>query len=178
MKIGEVLELTKEKRLSEIAKEYLTIGEKPAREALKNAGCYSISGKKGWHFDGDKEVLNKSIYEFSNVSSKQTKNVNSKEQTNESDNVLLDEKTKEPINVTIDEIINENNNELTNEKAEAKNTTEQPNNETTEEQKITRKRVSFDLDVALMKQIKIKSVMDERNLYELVEEALQDYLNK
>ena len=170
MNIGEVLELTKEKRLSEIAKEHLTIGEKPAREALKKAGCYSLSGKKGWFFDGDNEVLNKSIYDFTNVTTKQQKN--------EGDNVLRDKTTKEPINVTIDEIINETTNETTNKKAEAQNRTEQRNNETTEEQKIVRKRVSFDLDVSLMKQLKIKSVMDERNLYELVEDALQDYLNK
>ncbi|MGE6403342.1 hypothetical protein [Bacillus cereus] len=64
MKIGEIIELTKTERLSKIAKERLSISEKPTRDALKLAGCYAISGKKGWFFDGDESVLEQSIYEF------------------------------------------------------------------------------------------------------------------
>ncbi|HDR7839259.1 TPA: hypothetical protein QCY33_005586 [Bacillus toyonensis] len=50
--------------MSEIAKENLEIGEKKAVEGLKKAGCYNISGKRGWHFDGDEKVLQQSIYDF------------------------------------------------------------------------------------------------------------------
>ncbi|MBJ8073613.1 MULTISPECIES: hypothetical protein [Bacillus] len=64
MKIKDILELTKTKRVSEIAKESLEIGEKKAVEGLKKAGCYNISGKRGWHFDGDESVLEQSIYDF------------------------------------------------------------------------------------------------------------------
>lgn len=64
MKIKELLELTKESTLATIAKEQLTVGEKKAREALKNAGCYNMSGKKGWFFDGEQEVLEESIYNY------------------------------------------------------------------------------------------------------------------
>jgi len=64
MKIGEIIDLTKTERLSKIAKERLSISEKPTRDALKMAGCYAISGKKGWFFDGDESVLEQSIYDY------------------------------------------------------------------------------------------------------------------
>ena len=41
-----------------------------------------------------------------------------------------------------------------------------------------RKRTSFDLDTQLIKQLKIKAVMDDRNVYEIVEQAIKEYLNK
>lgn len=67
MKIGEILELTKTEALPKIAKEHLSIGESKAREALKKAGCFNISGKRGWFYDdtkGDGTVLELSIYDF------------------------------------------------------------------------------------------------------------------
>ena len=130
MKIRDILALTQEKRLSEIAKEDLNIGEKPAREALKNAGCYSQSGKKGWYFDGDEEILDKEIYEFikskpkANVRTNKTKNLKSNETKNE------------------------------------------------------RKRASFDLDAELLKQLKIRAVIEDKNIYELVEQAIKEFLAK
>lgn len=41
---------------------------------------------------------------------------------------------------------------------------------------IIRKRTSFDLDVNLIKQLKIKAVMDDRNVYEIVEQAIREHL--
>lgn len=64
MKVRELLELTQTKKLADIAKERLDFGEKKAVEVLKEAGCYHISGKRGWHFDGDEAVLERSIYSF------------------------------------------------------------------------------------------------------------------
>lgn len=64
MKIKEILELTQTMRVSEIAKEFLEVGEKKAVEGLKKAGCYNTSGKRGWYFDGDESVLEQSIYDF------------------------------------------------------------------------------------------------------------------
>lgn len=128
MEIKEILELTKEKRISEIAKEFLEIGEKPAREALRKAGCYTISGKKGWFFEGDEETLNKSIYDFHEGKVKPKL-----QETHVTNNVVPG---------------------------------------------IIRKRFSVDLDIELIKQMKIKSVLMDRNLYELVEEALKDFLKK
>lgn len=138
MKIGQILKLTQEKRLSEIAKEHLSIGEKPTREALKNAGCYPIAGKKGWYFDGDEEILDKEIYEFTKI--KPTANVRTKVDKNEG--------SKEEMNLKI------------------------------EHQKNERKRASFDLDADLLKQIKIKAVVEDKNIYELVEQAIKEFLLK
>ncbi|OSX87040.1 hypothetical protein BTJ45_05278 [Bacillus mycoides] len=66
MKIGEIIELTKTIRLSEIAKESLEIGEKKAVEGLRKAGCTFTSGKSGWYLaEGmDESVLEQSIYDF------------------------------------------------------------------------------------------------------------------
>lgn len=67
MNVGEILELSQHETIANIAKNHLTIGEKPTRLALKAAGCYSITGKKGWYLDesADTRNLELSIYEFS-----------------------------------------------------------------------------------------------------------------
>lgn len=64
MKIKEVLEWTMKEQLQEIAKNRLKIGRNTARDALKAAGCYAVSGRKGWYYEGDPAVLEKSIYDF------------------------------------------------------------------------------------------------------------------
>lgn len=64
MKIGEIIELTESKSLADIAKENLSIGKDKARLALKEAGCYSKNGVKGWFYDGEESVLEQSIYDF------------------------------------------------------------------------------------------------------------------
>lgn len=141
MKIRGVLELTQKMALSEVAKQYLNFGEKPAREALKNASCESVRGKRGWIFVGEDEtILEKEIYEFSTV--KATANGRSKEAKNE---ITKDEKK-------------ETNKEETNE--------------------VSRKRASFDIDKKLFSELKIESIKEERNLYELVEDAIRMYLKK
>ena len=77
MKIKEILELTQTMRVSEIAKEFLEVGEKKAVEGLKKAGCYNTSGKRGWYFDGDESVLEQSIYDFVAPTKGKTKAVKS-----------------------------------------------------------------------------------------------------
>ncbi|MED4464749.1 hypothetical protein [Metabacillus fastidiosus] len=77
MKIRELLELTRIMPLATIAKERLSIGEKPTREALKKAGCYAISGKRGWFYDGAESVLEQSIYDYSSSSKRKAKAKNS-----------------------------------------------------------------------------------------------------
>ncbi|MGE7718603.1 hypothetical protein, partial [Priestia megaterium] len=155
MKIGEFLELTKVKNLATIAKEDLSIGEKFTRLALANAGCYSISGKRGWYFDGDPEVLEKSIYDFVEVKAKT--NAKPKEQKSKRTKKINVKKTNDSKNKSSKTTINEKINE---------------------EKKVERKRFSFDLDVELAKELKIKAVMEEKNLYELVEEAIRESLTK
>lgn len=134
MLISEVLELVKEKPLAQVAKEHLTIGEKPARLAMQRAGCYSIVGQAGWFLDESEnpDNLNKSIYDFA-------------DQVKREEAAML--------------------------KAAA-------NLETfTETIYIPRKRHSFDLDVRIVKELKMYCVREDKNLYEVVESALQAYLD-
>jgi hypothetical protein len=47
-----------------------------------------------------------------------------------------------------------------------------------EETKVERKRVSFDLRTDLHKELKMQSLVQEKNIYILIEEALEKYLNE
>lgn len=46
-----------------------------------------------------------------------------------------------------------------------------------EGKKIERKRVSFDLRTDLHKKLKMQALLQEENIYILIEEALEEYLN-
>jgi hypothetical protein len=47
-----------------------------------------------------------------------------------------------------------------------------------EEKKVERKRVSFDLRTDIHKELKMQSLIQEKNIYILIEEALEKYLNE
>ncbi|OQR53432.1 hypothetical protein [Bacillus sp. CDB3] len=159
MKIKEILELTKTKRLSEIAKESLEIGEKKAVEGLKKADCYNISGKRGWQFDGDESVLEQSIYDFvPRTKGKAKANVSTKEPTLQPSNTV---KAIEEIKKGKDEVAP---------------TKEETNVRTLERKSVIRKRSSFDIDVELMKELKIQAVIHDKNIYEIVETAIRKEL--
>lgn len=136
MKIREVLELSQQKTIAQIAKEELTIGEKLARQALREAGCFSVVGQPGWNFDKtyNAENLDKSIYKFA-------------------------------------DLVKQNHSEELRQAA---------NVETFQQNSIMvpRKRHSFDLDVRLMKQLKLKCVQEDLTLYEAVENAIRLYLKE
>jgi hypothetical protein len=55
---------------------------------------------------------------------------------------------------------------------------EENNQERKEERKVERKRVSFDLRTDLHKELKMQSILKEKNIYLLIEEALEKYLNE
>ncbi len=135
MNISELIELTQTKTIAEIAKEYLTIGEKPAREALKQAGCYTIVGQAGWFFDESEnpDNLEKSIYEFADQVKHQREGV-----------------LKAMANLG------------TNDDSEF----------------VPRKRHSFDLDVRLVKELKLHCVREDKTLYEVVESAIREYMER
>lgn len=145
MKIKEILELTKTKPIAEIAKEHLTIGEKPARAALKRAGCYSIVGQPGWFLDEteNESNLERSIYEIAH-------------------------ELKEERSIILKEKANVGSNELTSVQKTA----------VYDADPIYRKRHSFDLDVALVKELKVHCVKSDITLYEAVEDAIRTYLNE
>lgn len=147
MKIGEILELTKTMKLSEIAKQYLEVGEKKATEGMKNAGCYSINGKRGWFYDGDPAVLEQSIYDYTTVTFFTKPKANKSNKSN---------KTTKPATTEIPA------KERDNEKPKST---------------AIRKRMSFDLDTELMKELKIQGIRDDVPLYVMVEKAIRQYLN-
>lgn len=160
MKIKDILQLSMTQTMATIAKERLTIGEKPLRSALKAVGCEHQNGKKGWQYNGDDpKVLEQSIYSFV-----QTKAKAANQPTNERNNESMNEQTKELSNQrtslpTIEPI-------------------NQPSNEPTNEQThIVRKRASFDLDVNLLKELKIFAIRADKNVYEVVEQAIREHLS-
>ena len=178
MKIKEILELTQSEPLNKIAKEKLTIGEKPTREALKKAGCFNQSGKRGWFFDGDESVLEQSIYDFS-----PPKKINRtgivKPKANVSTNVTNERKketTKEQVNLTTNEQTNQRLNVSAKDQIKQANKQIAPTLEQTNEKTIVRKRSSFDIDVELMKELKIKAILHDKNVYEIVETAIRNHL--
>jgi hypothetical protein len=55
----------------------------------------------------------------------------------------------------------------------------QENNETRKEgKKVERKRVSFDLRTDLHKELKMQALLQDKNIYILIEEALEKYLSE
>lgn len=109
MLVGELMELTFKEPLNKIAKERLSIGERAARDALKAAGCYNVSGKRGWYYEGDPAVLEQSIYDFS--PNKQTKkpkqkdvNINVTKNDNEHVNVQENIPANNNVNIPVNMI--------------------------------------------------------------------------
>ncbi|WP_050582950.1 hypothetical protein [Geobacillus thermopakistaniensis] len=47
-----------------------------------------------------------------------------------------------------------------------------------EDKKVERKRVSFDIRTDLHKELKMQSILQEKNIYLLIEEAVEKYLNE
>ena len=58
-------------------------------------------------------------------------------------------------------------------KVQTNEPTKEPTNEPTN---VQRKRASFDLDVNLLKQLKVEAALNDENIYEIVERALRMYL--
>jgi hypothetical protein len=56
--------------------------------------------------------------------------------------------------------------------------TDQQNKAPEKNKKAERKRVSFDLRIDLHKELKMQALIQERNIYNLIEEALEMYLTK
>jgi len=52
------------------------------------------------------------------------------------------------------------------------------NEERKERRKLERKRVSFDLRTDLHKELKLQAILQEKNIYILIEEALERYLKE
>lgn len=151
MKVKELLELTQTMNINQIAKDHLKIGEKPTRQALKNAGCINQNGKKGWIFNGKPEDLEKEIYEFSTL--KKVGKIKGNNEKKEKSNIKM------------------NNSENTEK-------TETIKKELPKNRNIKRSSTSFTLNNELVKSLKIQAIKEEKHIYEIVEIAIEDYLKK
>jgi len=154
MKIREILErLGTTENIATLAKTHLTIGEKGLRDTLKSIGCTNQAGKKGWIYTGENpEVLEKSIYEFA-PTAKYRRNERTKENTGELKKIPTNERNHDTI------------------KEQAEKTTKEKGNK-------MRKRASFDIENELLKELKIYAIREEKNVYEVVENAIRTYLNE
>lgn len=177
MKIREIIELSKTDSLAKIAKEHLNVGKEKAREGLKLAGCYSKNGVKGWFFEGDESVLDQSIYDFVSTTrkAKPSPNVSNKKNISKKSNVSK-ESAKVEITQTKKQVAPTIENFNTNVKDNT-NVDFDTNVGTDINTDVNRKRASFDLDVELVKQLKVQAVLQDKNLYEMVEIAIREYLN-
>jgi hypothetical protein len=180
MKIGEILELVKTDKIADIAKrEDVHLSEKPLRIALKSAGYeFRNSGQKGWYFIGEGDessVLEQSIYEYSKA--KAEANVSTNKPKKDSANVVTNESVQRS-NVPAKEEIKQANEQVAPTKERNAPTKERTNVRTNERTNVVRKRSSFDLDVDLLKELKIQAVMHDKNVYEMVENAIRKYLEE
>lgn len=171
--IGDILKALKQgKQLADIGKE-LTIGKEKLSKALKEAG-YTFSRRTGWTFAGTGEApLNQAYTDFvessrGSVTHAQKEVVATTENIKASNNQRTNVRTNERTNVGSKVGLNEQTKERKNE----------PSNELTKEptnvgNKVVRKRSSFDIDVELMKDLKIQAVIHGKNVYEIVENAIR-----
>jgi len=164
MLIKDILEKSYETKMDDIAKE-LPVGEKRVRDILKAIDCKPNGvGKKGWSYIGaDPSVLDKDFTDFIPHTAVKTQKERKKKTSNN--------EIKEPLKPVKNDIMISEQPIKTEIIEPSKNEINQPSN-------VTRKRTSFDLDTNLLKQLKLRAVMEERNLYELVEEAIKEYLKK
>lgn len=73
----------------------------------------------------------------------------------------------------------ERNHEGTNERHYVSTMTNEPTLERRNEgTNIVRKRASFDIDVNLLKELKVQAVLRDKNVYEMVEQAIRQYLSE
>ncbi|HES8073955.1 TPA: hypothetical protein VPA43_001798 [Streptococcus pyogenes] len=155
MKIKEILDAIKQgKTLAEIGKD-IGVGKEKLSASLKNAG-YSFNRKDGWFFSGQGEQpVDKDYTEF--IKGVKKANVSTKEPKNQRSNKDSNIPAKEEIKQANEQVA--------------------PTLETTKERSnVVRKRSSFDLDVELMKELKIQAVIHDKNIYEMVETAIRQYL--
>jgi hypothetical protein len=163
MKIKEVVEALKEKGVSveKLADGIEGISQKGFKTAFIGAGYQYDKSKRMWFYAGEgaeEEVLEKDIFDF--VPANKRTNKRNNKGTNESKQV--------------NEIVNK---ESTNQQKKQSSNNEK-NVTTKEPLNITRKRYSFDLDSELMKKLKVHSVLQDVNIYELVEQAIKTLLKK
>ncbi|MES9757736.1 hypothetical protein ABWK29_14810 [Priestia megaterium] len=173
MKIKEIIELTQNKKLAEVAKEHLEIGEKRAVAGLKEAGCFNISGKRGWHFEGDESVLEKSIYEFVPPSKRGKKTVANSARKEVAATIEKPTAILNPSSQQSKKTANKQDG-----KPVSKQTNKQVGKPTIQEtNKPSMKKVTYEIEEQLHDELKIKAIREKRTVSEIVNEIIKKGLN-
>ncbi|OKL35306.1 hypothetical protein [Domibacillus mangrovi] len=92
---------------------------------------------------------------------------------NEIKNLKRQQTVITPAQALAETVNKEENNVSSNEQ-----TKEETNQTRKEERKVERKRVSFDIRTDLHKELKMQSLVQEKNIYIMIEEALVQYLKQ
>jgi hypothetical protein len=163
MKIIELINLTETKPLKDIAKDemkHLTGFEKKMRGLLNEIGCTPKGiGKKGWNYENvDPEALQKDVESFEVFKSRTAKKIKPEnKQTRKEENhdiILLD---SNPSNLL--------DSNPSNKKIEKEG-----------EKKV--KKVTYEIDENLHLEIRMRAIKQKKNVSELVEQAMKEFLNK
>lgn len=142
------------------------------KSRLAGIGLRFDNSEKKFVGDPTEENLNTPLLQlFEKQRNKQIPKVRTNKRTNVGSKELTNEPAKEQIKQAEKELAPTK--ELTNEPT--KEQTKERTNVTTN---VVRKRSSFDIDVELMKDLKIQAIIHNRNVYEIVETAIRQYLNE
>lgn len=147
--ILDVIEFNKQMKFLDVAKTHAPVGREKLREAMKLAGATFDQQTKRWHIEQGHPNEKKRVLDFVQ-SSRITKPKQGKAQ--------------EPLKV--DPVTGQS--QLDDVYFDIETRTE----------RIIRKKVSLDLDVALHKQLKHIALENDVKLYELVEGVLRDYVRR
>lgn len=147
--ILDVIEFNKKMKFLDVAKIHAPVGREKLREAMKLAGATFDQQTKRWHIQEGHPNEKKRVLDFV-----QSSRITKRNQ----------EKAQEPLRV--DPVTGQS--QLDDGYFEIE----------TKQEKIIRKKVSLDLDVALHKRLKHIALENDVKLYELVEGVLKEYVRK
>lgn len=167
MILSEILELLNAKgegwTKAKIAKEKLTIGEKKLGEVLDDLGFeFSNVAPKGWKYNGDESKLDKSIYDFVTTPRKKTKTKATAIKKVGNPEIQEVNKPDKPVNSSSQTTPTTN--------------TIKKSNPSNKEEINPIKKVTYEIEENTHLEIKIKALREKRNVSELVNEALKNYL--
>jgi predicted HicB family RNase H-like nuclease len=158
MKIIEILEKTFEIKTAEIAKK-LPVGEKRLREIFKAIGAKPTKGKRGWSYENvDSADLEKDISDFVTPTAKR------KKETQKSTQPEKKVSAKPESQVSAKTEIQENV------KPESRQYG-QPTSKTV-------KKVTYEIDEDLHFKLRMTAFQLKKNVSELVEQAMREFLDK
>ena len=147
--ILDVIEFNKQMKFLDVAKMYAPVGREKLREAMKLAGATFDQQTKRWHIEQGHPNEKKRVLDFV-----QSSRITKPKEVKEQEPLKVDPVTGQ---AQLDDVYFDIE---------------------TRTERIIRKKVSLDLDVALHKQLKHIALENDVKLYELVEGVLRDYVRR